>query len=85
MSDQAPCTLEITQHEFEQITAADSVVIREFEREDGSRFAQAINWGSSEEMKDLAERSEILIVPVGVHVVCQRAVKTLELLKPKKG
>lgn len=77
-----PCSVEMTQHEFEQITNADSVVIREFEREDGSRFAQAINWGSSDEMKDLAERREILIVPVGVHVISQRAVKTSELLKP---
>ncbi len=76
------CTVEITQHEWKQISNAESVVIREFEREDGSRFAQAINWGSPEEMKDLAERPEILIVPVGVHVVGQRAVATSELLRP---
>ena len=77
-----PCPVEITQHEFEKIAGAESVVMREFEREDGSRFAQAINWGGSEEMENLAKRSEILILPVGVHVVGQRAVKTSELLKP---
>lgn len=81
MSEPSSCPLEVTQREFAQIVDAEAVVVREYERADSSRFACVIAYGRAEEMEDLAKRSEIILLPVGVHVVCQQAIRSVELLR----
>ena len=74
------CQIEVTQQEYEQIKQCESVIIREYERADGARFAKAVAWGDSTEMQDQASTPTLQIVPVGLSIVCQRAISVSELL-----
>ena len=55
------CPLHVTPEEVEEIKNYEAVLVREYERKDGSRFAEVISMGSIDEMKSEAERPEILL------------------------
>ena len=74
------CPVEITQQEYNDITRCEVVVIREYERADGSRFAKAVAWGDADEMQDQADTQCIVIVPVGFSIVGQKMVLVSDLL-----
>ena len=76
------CNLEITQQEFDAIAKCESVVVREYERADGTHYAEAVAWVDSEEMQDAASTRGLFVVPVGVSIVCQTAIPVSELLGP---
>jgi hypothetical protein len=73
------CNVELTQEQYDDIRKCESVIIREYENVDGSRFAKAVAWGDAEEMQLQADTPSVLIVPVGVAIVCQRAIPVAEL------
>ncbi len=74
------CRLKMTQQEFDRVNQCEAVIVREYEREDGSRFAKAVAWGDADEMQDQASTPTMQIVPVGLSIVCQRAIPVSELL-----
>lgn len=74
------CPLQITQQEFNLIRQCESVIVREYERADGSRFAVALAWGDAAEMQEQASTPSLQILPVGLSIVCQRTVLVSELL-----
>jgi len=74
------CQLEMTQSEYDRVKLCESVIVREYERADGSRFAKAVAWGDADEMEEQAEMPSLHIVPAGVSIICQRAVPVSELL-----
>ncbi len=78
------CPLDVTPKEAAIIAKSEAVVIREYERSDLSRIAKLIAWGDLEEMEDLANRSEIVILPVGITIIAQKCVPVAELLGPEK-
>lgn len=77
------CPLEMTQEEYDDIKTAEAVVVREYEREDGSRFACLVEHGGLEEMKIIADRTWIFIRLTGQpKIVGQLAVAVSDLLGP---
>ena len=76
------CRVEMTVDEFARIRQCESVIVREYERADGSRFAKPVAWGDADEMKIQAETQGMFIVPVGFEIVAQRAIPVSELLTP---
>ena len=81
---ETPCPLEVSEIEYQEIQNAEAVVIREYEKEsDCTRTAKLVTSGDKEEMDLLAARSEILIVPVGFHIIAQKAVLVKDLIDPK--
>lgn len=77
------CPLQMSQQQFDNIKQCEAVVVREYERADGSRFANAVAWGDADEMRDQAETPRIFIVPEGLSVVGHRVVLVSELLGAK--
>ena len=71
--------LEVTQDEYDQVMQCEAVIVREYQRADGSRVAQAVAWGDADEMHDEASRPVIQIVPVGLTIVDQRVIPVSEL------
>lgn len=78
------CVLEVTQHEVDEIVHNESVVIREYERSDGSRYAKAVAWGDHDEMIDQASIKGMFIIPVGIKIVCQRAFKVSDIFETER-
>ena len=76
------CLLEVTSEEFADISKCEAVVLREYERPDGSRFAKAVGWGDLDEMTDQAETVFVLMVPTGLKYIAQQVIPVSELLKP---
>ena len=76
------CPLEITDTDLGSIQKCEAVVIREYERRDGSRVAKAVAWGDAGEMKDQAATAGIFLLPVGYRIVRQKMVLVSELLPP---
>ncbi len=76
------CRLEMTSDELADIRQCESVIVREYERADGSRFAKAVAWGDADEMEMQAVSNGMFIVPVGFKIVAQRAIAVSELLPP---
>ena len=76
----AACPVEITQQEFDDIKQCEAVVIREYERADGSRIGKAVAWGDADEMQDQADTPGLFVVPVGLSIVCQQMVLVSDLL-----
>lgn len=74
------CQLEMTQQEYDRMKQCESVIVREYERSDGSRFAKAVAWGDAEEMQEQASTPTMQIIPAGLSIVCQRAIPVSELL-----
>ena len=74
------CPLRMTQAEYSQILKCDAVIVREYERDNGNRWAVPVAWGDAKEMQSQAESPTLQVVPVGVKIVCQRAVLVSELL-----
>ena len=74
------CITEVTQEELDEITKCEAVVIREYERDDGSRFGKIIAWGDSEEMQDVADMHGIYVMPVGLHIICDSKVLVKDLI-----
>lgn len=79
------CPLEITTEQWNDIQHCESVVVREYERLDGSRVARAVAWGDAEEMELQAETPAMFIVPVGFHIICQRAIPVNDLTEKPRG
>jgi len=75
------CPLEVTQQEVDDIKQCEAVVIREYEREDGSRIGRPVAWGDVDEMQDQADRFCICVVPFGFSIVCQQMVLVSDLLQ----
>ena len=71
--------LEVTQEEHDQFMKCEAVIVREYQRPDGSRVAQVLAWGDAEEMHDQASRPVIQLVPVGLTIVDQRVMPVSEL------
>jgi len=77
------CPLQMTQAEYSQILKCDAVIVREYERDNGTRWAVPVAWGDAEEMQEQAEIPTLQVVidgVQGVKIVCQRAVLVSELL-----
>ena len=74
------CPLEVTQQELDDIQKCESVVVREYERDDGSRFSRPVAYGDHDEMVDQAGITGLFIVPVGLHIVCHKAIRVSDLL-----
>lgn len=77
------CPLSVSQAEYDAMSQCEAVIVREYERDDGGRFAQAVAWGDYDEMVDQAETPGLYVVPVGVTIICQRAIRTEDLLQGK--
>ncbi len=78
------CRLEITSGELAHIRQCESVIVREYARPDGSRFATPVAWGDADEMQMQAETNGMFVVPVGFEIVAQRAIPVSELLSPNE-
>ena len=74
--------LEITRDQFDNIQKVEAVVLRDYEREDGSRFSKLVKWGDAAEMQIVANTPEILIVPNCVKCLGQQMVMVSDLLPP---
>lgn len=74
------CSLELTPSQLHSISQCEAVIVREYETEDGRRFAQAVAWGDADEMRSQAETPGLYVVPEGVKIVAQRAVPVSEIL-----
>jgi hypothetical protein len=74
------CPLQMTHDEYRQILKCDAVIVREYERDNGNRWAVPVAWGDAEEMQQQAEIPTLQVVPEGVSIVCQRAVLVSELV-----
>lgn len=79
------CPLEVTQAELDDIQQCEALVVREYERSDGSRYSRPVAWGDADEMKDAADTPGIFIVPVGLSIVCQKMLLVSELLGPTEA
>ena len=79
-TESTECKLAVTQQEYDQIQQCEAVIVREYERPDGSRFANAVAWGDLAEMEVQASTPSLLVVPVGLSIVCQRAIPVSEVL-----
>jgi len=77
------CQLEITSSDYRAIKNSEAVVVREYEGRNGYRFAEVVNYGSLEEMEDLADRHVIMVLPVGVSIIACRAVLVCDLIEPE--
>lgn len=78
------CVLEVTQAEVDEIILNESLIIREYERTDGSRFAKAVAWGDHDEMNCQASTYGIFVVPLGIKIVCQRAFKVSDIFEAER-
>ena len=74
------CPLELSQQEYDDVQQCEAVVVREYEREDGSRFGQLVAWGDEVDMNDQCKMPVLSIVLNGVSIVCQRVILVSELL-----
>ena len=78
--DISECPLDVTQKEFDAFSQAEAVVVREYETDNGRRFARVVAWGDLDEMKDQADALGLYVVPVGVRIICQRAILLKDLI-----
>lgn len=78
------CSIELTPGMLHDISQCEAVVVREYETDDGRRYAQAVAWGDADEMRDAADTPGIFVVPVGVKIVSQRSIPVSELLPDNK-
>ena len=78
------CTIDVTQNDIDAFSKCEAVVIREYDRDGGSRMGKVIAWGDADEMQDLANTPGIYIVPVGLHIVCDVMKLVSDLLPPKE-
>jgi hypothetical protein len=74
------CPLEMTSHELDEIKQCEAVVVREYESLVRGRWAVPVAWGDFDEMEAQAVTTGWFIVPPGVRIVGQRAVRVSELL-----
>lgn len=72
--------LELTQQELDDISKCEAVIVRDYQRADGSMFARAVAYGDADEMHEQASIRGLCIVPVGLSVVCQQVVMVSDLL-----
>ena len=72
----------ITPELYAQLKDCDSVLVREYARSDGSRFAKVIAAGTSDEMDSLAGTPGLLLVLSGVEYIGDMVVPVGELLPP---
>jgi hypothetical protein len=77
------CPLSITQQQYDEIAKCEAVVVREWERDDGTRFGEIIDWGDNSEMRDIADTPQILIVPLGIKSVGKVVVPVSQLIPEK--
>lgn len=76
------CQLEVSQNEFDELMKCEAVCLREYERDDGSRFSKIIDMGDKEEMDAIAATPKILVVHRGVKLIGDMSVYVRDLLKP---
>ena len=74
------CPLEVTQQQLDNIQKCEAVVIREWERPDGSRFSKVMAWGDADEMQDQADTPALLVAPNGFSIICQKLLMVSDLL-----
>ena len=75
------CDLQMTLSQIDEIQRHEAVVIREFERNDGSRFGEVVASGDAVEMEIEASADGLFVVPVGIKVVCQSVVSVSSLFR----
>lgn len=78
-----PCPLHVSPEEYAALRNCEAVVVREHETVDGARRAVVVAWGELEEMKIQADTPSLFIVPVGFHIIGQRALLVKDLIGPK--
>ena len=77
------CSLEVTQEEMDAIQHCEAVVVRNYERADGSHYSSLVAWGDESEMQDQADCPHMFIVPVGwSSIVGQEMVLVRDLIPP---
>ena len=74
------CKLNVTQAVLDSIRESEAVVIREYERSDGSRIGEIVGHGTADEMNDVSDTPGLTLVPIGLTVVCQSVVMVEDLL-----
>jgi len=74
------CPVNVTAEDYDAFIKHDAVVVVEYEREDQSRFGQIEAWGDWDEMQDQADTPRLAIVPAGLRIICQKAIRVAELL-----
>jgi len=79
------CPLEVTSEEFAKISRCEAVVLREYERPDGSRFAKVVGWGDIDEMNLQADSVFVIMVPTIIKYIAQQVIPVSELLEPTKA
>lgn len=77
------CPLEITRQELSVIRDCEAVIVREYARADGSRFAIAVAWGDEEELQSRVKNG-FLVSPAELTYLGDQVVKVSELLAGAK-
>lgn len=82
-TDTIDCPLSVTQEQYDAISQCEAIVVSEFEREDGSRYGNIIDWGDESEMHDRANTIDILILPLGIKSLGKVVVPVSQLINPQ--
>ncbi len=77
------CQTSISPELYAQLATSEFVTVREYERDDGTRFANVIGAGTEGEMDSLVGTPGLLLVMSGLNYVGDRVVPVAELLPPQ--
>jgi len=78
------CQVHVSQTQADEIRQCEAVVVRTYERKDGSTFAVPVRWGEREEMEIVADTPRILLGRRGQTCLGDSVVLVSDLLPPEE-